>query len=33
VCDHNGIYYKLRMLDFYDQNGIKGTVTFEFQRI
>lgn len=33
VCDRNGIYYKLRFLDFYDHTGIKGTVTFEFQRI
>lgn len=29
----DGLYYKLRMLDFYDQNGTKGTVTFEYQRI
>lgn len=29
----DGLYYKVRMLDFYDQNGTKGTVTFEYQRI
>lgn len=33
VCDNNGVYYKLRMLDFYGPDGFKGTVTFEFQRI
>jgi hypothetical protein len=29
----DGLYYKMRMLDFYDENGTKGTVTFEYQRI
>lgn len=29
----DGLYYKVRMLDFYDGNGTKGTVTFEYQRI
>lgn len=29
----DGFYYKLRVLDFYDQSGTKGTVTFEYQRI
>lgn len=33
VCGENGLYYKLRFLDFYDKNGNKGTVTFEYQRI
>lgn len=33
VQDHEGIYYKLRFIDFYDQNGIKGTPIFEFQEL
>lgn len=31
--DNQGFYYKLRMVDFYDHSGNKGTVTFEYQRI
>jgi len=31
--DEDGNYFKLRMLDFYDQQGNKGTVTLEYQRI
>lgn len=33
LSDKNGMYFKLRMIDFYDQNGNKGTVTMEYQRI
>lgn len=33
VEDHDGVYYKIRMVDFYDQHGNKGTVTFEYQRM
>lgn len=31
--DEKGNYYKVRMLDFYNQQGVKGTVTLEYQRI
>ncbi len=31
--DRNGFYYKMRMIDFYDQSGNKGTITLEYQRI
>lgn len=31
--DEKGVYYKIRMLDFYNQQGVKGTVTLEYQRI
>lgn len=31
--DKNGYYFKMRFVDFYDQNGNKGTVTIEYQRI
>jgi len=27
------VYYKLRFLDFYDENGVKGAPTFELQRL
>lgn len=33
IQDHNEIYYKLRFIDFYDENGVKGTPTFEFQEL
>jgi hypothetical protein len=33
VEDQNGLYYKIRMVDFYDQHGTKGTITFEYQRM
>ncbi|CAN5632273.1 hypothetical protein BH11BAC2_BH11BAC2_18140 [soil metagenome] len=33
IKDKDGLYYKIRMLDFYDQQGFKGTITFEYQRI
>ncbi len=29
----DGFYFKIRMIDFYDQNFNKGTVTMEYQRI
>lgn len=28
-----GLYYKLRFIDFYDENGIKGTPKFEYQKL
>lgn len=28
-----GLYYKIRFLDFYDAQGNKGTATFEYQRL
>lgn len=31
--DNKGFYYKIRMIDFYDQQGNKGHVTFEYQRL
>lgn len=31
--DSEGYTYKLHFLDFYDDNGIKGTPTFEFKRL
>jgi len=31
--DARGDYYKLRFIDFYDSNGIKGTVSMEYQRL
>lgn len=31
--DKSGYYFKMRMIDFYDQSGNKGTVTVEYQRI
>lgn len=33
VEDKNGFYYKLRMLDFYDHQGNKGTITYQYQRM
>ncbi|MDX5320447.1 MAG: HmuY family protein [Bacteroidota bacterium] len=30
---HSGIYYKIRFIDFYDENGVKGAPSFEFQRL
>ena len=33
VKKSEGIYYKMRFLDFYDENGEKGTVTLESQRL
>lgn len=31
--DAAGNYFKLRFLDFYDENGIKGAPSFEYQRL
>lgn len=31
--DKQGFMYKLRMIDFYDHQGNKGTITFEYQRL
>jgi hypothetical protein len=34
IClDREGFYYKLRMLDFYDGSGTKGTITLQYQRL
>jgi hypothetical protein len=33
IRDKNGSYFKLRFLDFYDENNIKGTPKFEFLRL
>lgn len=33
VKDQHGYYYKLRFIDFYDEQGIKGTPTFEVQAL
>lgn len=30
---HTGLYFKLRFIDFYDTDGVKGAPTFEFQRL
>lgn len=33
IRSHTGIYFKLRFIDFYDADGVKGAPTFEFQRL
>jgi len=33
VRDSKGYYYKIRFLDFYDDQGNKGAATFEYQRL
>jgi len=33
IRSHSGIYFKLRFIDFYDADGVKGAPTFEFQRL
>jgi hypothetical protein len=33
IQDQNGIYYKLHFIDFYNNSGIKGNPTFEFQKL
>ncbi|HCS21937.1 MAG TPA: hypothetical protein DIW47_15505 [Bacteroidetes bacterium] len=33
IRSHSGLYYKLRFIDFYDEDGVKGAPTFEFQRL
>ncbi len=33
IKDATSNYYKLRFLDFYDDNGVKGATSFEFQRL
>jgi hypothetical protein len=33
IRDHQGFYYKLRFVSFYNNNGDKGYPTFEFQRL
>jgi hypothetical protein len=30
---HAGVYFKLRFIDFYDQNGVKGAPSFEVQAL
>jgi len=29
----NGRYYKLRFVDYYDENGVKGAPKFELQEL
>lgn len=31
--DKNGFYYKIRFVDFYDDNGNRGYITLEYQRL
>lgn len=33
IQDQNGFYYKLHFIDFYNNAGIKGNPTFEFQKL
>ncbi len=33
IKNNDGFYYKLRFIDFYDENGIKGTPTFEIVKL
>lgn len=33
LLNKQGYYYKLRFIDFYDENGIKGNPVFELQRL
>ena len=33
IRDREGFFYKLRFIDFYDEEGNKGTPTFEFQQL
>ncbi len=33
IKNYDAYYYKLRFIDFYDENGVKGTVTFEVVRL
>lgn len=33
IKDHEGYFYKLRFIDFYDDFGEKGTPTFEYQKL
>ena len=33
VKNHDGYFFKLRFINFYDENGVKGTVTFEVVRL
>lgn len=33
IKDTKGIYYKLRFIDFYDEQGLKGAPKFEIQRL
>lgn len=33
IQDQNGFYYKLHFIDFYNNSGIKGNPTFEFQKL
>ncbi len=33
IRSHSGYYYKLRFIDFYDAQGVKGAPTFEFKRL
>lgn len=33
IKSHTGAYFKLRFIDFYDENGVKGAPSFELQRL
>mgnify|MGYP000983713887 CR=1 FL=1 len=33
IQDNEGFFYKLRFVDFYSSTGVKGTPTFEYQRL
>lgn len=33
IKDHKGYFYKLRFIDFYNENGIKGSPQFEFVKL
>lgn len=33
IKDHEGIYYKLHFIDFYNQNGVKGNPVWEYQQL
>ncbi len=33
IQDVEGVFYKLRFVDFYDDNGVKGAPKFEFQKL
>jgi hypothetical protein len=33
IKNKNNHFIKLRFIDFYDENGVKGTITFEYQKL
>ncbi len=33
IKSYSDVYYKLRFIDFYDENGVKGAPSFELQRL